>query len=120
MYKWHKGGCDVILEAVAHEELWIWHAFFGMVGSHSDINVLQCSDVFSNLVEGKSPLVKYVINDHSYTKGYYLTDEIYLKRATFVKIILEPTPGKRAHLLSDDVGISSAEYCVNKVFSPQG
>jgi hypothetical protein len=64
MYKWHKGGCDVILEAVAHEELWIWHAFFGMAGSHNNINVLQCFHVFSKLVEGQSPSVNYEINGH--------------------------------------------------------
>jgi hypothetical protein len=36
----HKGGCSVVLEAVADQDLWIWHAFFGMAGSHNDINVL--------------------------------------------------------------------------------
>jgi hypothetical protein len=41
--------------------------FFGMVGSHNDINVLQCSNVFSKLVEGHYLPVSYVINDHEYT-----------------------------------------------------
>jgi hypothetical protein len=50
MYKGHKGGC--ILEDVANKDLWIWHGFFGMAGSHNDINVQQCSTVFSRLVEG--------------------------------------------------------------------
>jgi hypothetical protein len=27
----------VILEAMADQDLWIWHAFFGMEGTHSDI-----------------------------------------------------------------------------------
>jgi hypothetical protein len=40
MYKGHKGGYSVVLEAVADQDLWIWHAFFGMAGSHNDINVL--------------------------------------------------------------------------------
>jgi hypothetical protein len=37
----------IILEAVASKYLWIWHAFFGMPGSHNDINVLQRSSIFN-------------------------------------------------------------------------
>ena len=51
MYKGAKGACSVILEAVAAQDLWIWHAFFGMPGTHNDIRVLQCSPVFAKLVE---------------------------------------------------------------------
>jgi hypothetical protein len=68
MHKGHKGGCSVVLEAVADQDLWIWHAFFGMAGSHNDINVLQCSNMFSRLVEGHAPLVKFVINGYDTTK----------------------------------------------------
>ena len=41
MYKGHRGACSVILEAVATQDIWIWHSFFGMEGSNNDINVLQ-------------------------------------------------------------------------------
>jgi hypothetical protein len=68
-YKGHKGGCSGVLEAVADKDLWIWHAFFGMVGSHNDINVLQCSNVFSWLVKGRARPVNFVINGHEYNKG---------------------------------------------------
>jgi hypothetical protein len=77
MYKRHKGGCSVVLEAVDDQDLWIWHAFFGMAGSHNDINVLQCSNVFSRLVEVHAPPMNFVINGHKYNKGYYLADGIY-------------------------------------------
>lgn len=41
MHRGHKKEPTIILEAVASKDLWIWHAFFGMPGSHNDINVLQ-------------------------------------------------------------------------------
>jgi hypothetical protein len=40
-YRGHVKIPTIIFEAVASQDLWIWHAFFGMHGSHSDINVLQ-------------------------------------------------------------------------------
>ena len=51
----HHGKCNVVLEAVADYDLWIWHSFFGMAGSHNDINVLQRSPVFQRLAEGHAP-----------------------------------------------------------------
>ena len=51
----------MILEAVATQNLWIWHAFFGMTGTHNDIYVLQCSNVFAKLVEDHALPVNYEI-----------------------------------------------------------
>lgn len=77
MYKSQKRLCSMVLETVADQDLWIWHAFFDMAGSHNNINVLQCSNVFAKLVEGTAPPVNYEINGHVYNKGYYLVDGIY-------------------------------------------
>lgn len=80
---WHgqfKGHCHdptVILEAVASEDLWIWHAYFGLPGSHNDINVLQRSPLFARLAAGEAPPVDFDVNGHHYTMGYYLADGIY-------------------------------------------
>jgi hypothetical protein len=51
-YKGHVEKPTIILEAVASQDLWIWHAFFGMPGSHNDINVLHRSHLFAKLAEG--------------------------------------------------------------------
>ncbi|XP_020164006.1 uncharacterized protein [Aegilops tauschii subsp. strangulata] len=81
-YQGHVKKPTIILEAVASQDLWIWHAFFGMPGSHNDINVMQRSPLFARLTEGKA--CHYTINGHEYNMGYYLVDDIYPPWATFL------------------------------------
>jgi hypothetical protein len=95
MYSSHFHEPTIILEAVASYDLWIWHAFFGLPGSHNDINVLKMSFIFSDLAEGRTPPVNYTINGHNYNMGYYLADGIYPQWATFVKTISSPQGNKR-------------------------
>ena len=97
MYRGHKKKPTIILEAVASKDLWIWHAFFGMPGSHNDINVLQRSPRFARLPKGESPQVNYNINGHDYSLGYYLADDIYPSWTTFVKTIPQPQGNKNKY-----------------------
>jgi hypothetical protein len=87
-YKKHVEKPTIILEVVASNDLWIWHAFFGMPRSHNDINVLHRSPLFANLVEGRAPEVNYTINGHDYTIGYYLADGIYPLMGYFSQVHL--------------------------------
>jgi len=80
----------IILEAVASQDLWIWHAFFGVAGANNDINVINQSPLFTERLQGCDPQVEYYVNGRKYNIGYYLTDGIYPQRATFVKSIKEP------------------------------
>ncbi|XP_020188033.1 uncharacterized protein [Aegilops tauschii subsp. strangulata] len=94
-YRGHVKACTVILEVVASQDFWIWHSFFGMAGSHNDINVLQRSSVFARLVEDNCLEVNVEINGHHYNKGYYLADDIYHQWTTLVKTIPNHVGEKR-------------------------
>ena len=64
--------------------------FFGIDESHNDINVLERSNLLTNLIQGRTPLVHYTLNGHVYTIGYYLADKIYPKWSTFVRTTSKP------------------------------
>ncbi|XP_074373481.1 uncharacterized protein LOC141713809 [Apium graveolens] len=51
----HKGVAIIILEAVASSDLWICHAFFGVAGSNNDINILDRSPIFDEVLQGRAP-----------------------------------------------------------------
>ncbi|GKB33109.1 ALP1-like protein [Tanacetum coccineum] len=80
----------ILLDAVASQDLWIWHAFFGVAGSNNDINVLRQPPVLNDLKVGKAPEVPFVANAVNYKWGYYLTDVIYPEWAVLIKSISEP------------------------------
>ncbi|XP_058772575.1 uncharacterized protein LOC131646582 [Vicia villosa] len=89
------GKPTIMLEVVASQDLWIWHAYFGTAGSNNDINVLNTPDVFNDVLNGKAPAVQYTVNQTTYHMGYYLADGIYPEWATFVKTIPMPQGEKR-------------------------
>ena len=92
-----QGVPTIMLEAVASHDLWIWHAYFGVPGSNNDINVLNQSPLFTNILQGTAPTVLFTVNGNQYNMGYYLADGIYPEWATFVKTI--PLPYSEKHKL---------------------
>ncbi|GJX20924.1 ALP1-like protein isoform X1 [Tanacetum coccineum] len=86
----HGSNPFILLEAVASQDLWIWHAFFDVAGSNNDINVLYQSPLFNDLKTGRAPKISFVSNGVSYRPGYYLIDRIYPELALLVKTIPEP------------------------------
>ncbi|XP_062085722.1 uncharacterized protein LOC133791827 [Humulus lupulus] len=89
------GRATIMLEAVASQDLWIWHAFFGVPGSNNDLNVLNQSPIFTDILQGQALRVEFTINGTQYNKGYYLADGIYPEWGTFVKNIPLPQGEKR-------------------------
>jgi hypothetical protein len=89
-FKGHKKDATIILEAVADEETWIWHAFFGMPGSCNDINVIQRSPLMTRIALREGPQVEFQANNRTYNYGYYLADGIYPRWQTFVKPVSKP------------------------------
>ena len=87
----------VILEAVASYDRWIWHAFFGVAGANNDINVLNQSPLFNEVVDGYAPNVSFKVNGHDYDKGYYLADGIYPNWPVFMKGIPAPQTFQDQH-----------------------
>ncbi|XP_010495600.1 PREDICTED: uncharacterized protein LOC104772716 [Camelina sativa] len=55
-----------------------YRGFPGMIGSIdctlNDINILDRSPVFDDILHGRAPKVKYSVNGHEYKLAYYLTD----------------------------------------------
>ena len=92
---------SMILEVVASQDLWIWHAYFAMLGSCNDINVLQKSPVFSAYLKGKAAPLSFTVNGHTYDMGYYLADGIYPNWLAFVKTVSHPLDMKAAHFAKE-------------------
>lgn len=94
-YQGRNKKATIVLEAVASQDLWIWHAFFGIPGSCNDLNVLYRSPVFDEILNGRAPPVNFVVNGHEYNMGYYLTDGIYPPWAAFISSIPLPQTRKQ-------------------------
>nr|XP_043620176.1 uncharacterized protein LOC122592028 [Erigeron canadensis] len=80
----------IMIEAVASQDLWIWHAFFGPHGSNNDINVLNRSPLYDTTRNGMAPNTSFTLRGRLYRCGYLLTDGIYPKWSTFVKVYPHP------------------------------
>ncbi|XP_010480931.1 PREDICTED: uncharacterized protein LOC104759737 [Camelina sativa] len=94
MYTRGSGKPTIVLEAVASYDLWIWHAFFGSPGTFNDINVLDRSPVFDDILYGQAQQVTYYVNAREYNLTYYLTDGVYPKWLTFIQSIPLPQSPK--------------------------
>nr|GEX98060.1 hypothetical protein [Tanacetum cinerariifolium] len=66
-------------------------------GANNDINVLDNSPLFDDLLDDLAPVVPYVVNGVEYRNGYYLADGIYPEWASFVKSFTVATDPKHTY-----------------------
>lgn len=98
-YQDRGGNCSIILEAIATQDLRIWHAFFGMPGSCNDINVLDRSPLLLEYVREYSQRINFSINGQDYHQPYFLVDGIYPPLSNFVQTISQPQGEKRSYFV---------------------
>ncbi|GJS47556.1 ALP1-like protein [Tanacetum coccineum] len=103
----------IMLKVVALHDLWIWHAFFGVACANNDINVLDNSLLFDDLLDDKAPVTPIVVNGVWYENGYYLDDIIYPQWATFVKSFTVANDAKHSYFIKRQ---ESARNDVERVF----
>ena len=60
---------------------------FGPPGTLHDINVLDRSPVFDDIINSHAPQMNFLVNGREYHLAYYLTDGIYPKLANFIQSI---------------------------------
>ncbi|KAJ0818138.1 putative harbinger transposase-derived protein [Helianthus annuus] len=74
----HRGDHDgptLILQAITSQDLWIWHAYFGMAGGNNDIAILMSSNPFDDVIDGVAPDTSYYANDMQYKYCHTPTDD---------------------------------------------
>nr|KAJ0188905.1 hypothetical protein LSAT_V11C900473280 [Lactuca sativa] len=76
---------SMILEAEMSQDLWFWHALYGVANSNNDLHVLYYSPLLMKTIMERDLIV---LNDEQYIHVYYLVDGIYLSWVVFVKLHL--------------------------------
>ncbi|GKE63054.1 reverse transcriptase domain-containing protein [Tanacetum coccineum] len=61
----------ILLEAIAFQDLWIWHSFFGVSEINNEMNILRQSPIFNELKSRKAVDVPFMVNDETYKRGYF-------------------------------------------------
>nr|GEW41732.1 protein ALP1-like [Tanacetum cinerariifolium] len=72
--------------------------------ANNDINVLDNSPLFDDLLNDTAPVLPYVVKGVGYEKGYYLTDGIYPQWANFVKSFMVANDAKHAYFKKSQEG----------------
>nr|GEU67491.1 protein ALP1-like [Tanacetum cinerariifolium] len=83
-----------------------------MAGANNDINVLDNSSLFDDLLDDKAHVAPYVANGVEFEKGYYLADGIYPQWASFLKSFMVANDTKHAYFKKRKEGARKDVECV--------
>jgi hypothetical protein len=101
----------IILKIVASHDCWIWYVFFGVTGSNNDINVLNQSLLFVDVIRGRTPKVPFTVNGRVHHMGYYLIDGIYPSWPVFMKGVPVPQQEKYRFFSMKQVSVRKDVEC---------
>lgn len=89
-YQDKSGKRSVILEAIATQDIWIWHAYVGLPVSSNDLNVLDRYLLVGNLIRGAASQVEYAVNNKLYNTAHLLCNGIYPSWPIFINQFRSP------------------------------
>jgi len=105
-------------EAICDMDLWIWHWQFGFPGVYNDLQILDNSDHFANVLSGSFPSVapSYNISGQVFRFFYYLADGIYPCWKSFLTTISAACSSKEKYFAKCQESIRKV---VERVFGVQ-
>ena len=106
---------SVRMEVICDLDLWVWSFQFGMPGALNDLNILEVSSHFHDVLAGVFPPSQpsFTISGKVFTWFYYLTDGIYPSWKIFIKTIPSATSTKMKYFSKCQEGVRK---CVERVF----
>lgn len=105
----------VRMEAICSLDLWIWSFQFGLPGVFNDLNILEVSQHFNEVLCGSFPpcTPSYEIAGQHFSSFYYLTDDIYPSWKIFIKSISDAVDRKGQLFSTSQEGVRK---CIERVF----
>ena len=86
------GESNLIMEAIADPELYIWYIYFGELGSLNDLNFLSCSSIIGSIMSKMfdCSFPEYKINNTFHDYMTYFVEGIYPKLSIFISTYGDP------------------------------
>ncbi|XP_076898434.1 uncharacterized protein LOC143552009 [Bidens hawaiensis] len=98
-----------IVEVVASPDLCFLHAIVGVVRSNNEINVVEHSSIFDDIIDGVEPAQSFYANGVQFNHDYYLIYEIYNEWSMLVQAYASPVEDKRNYFKKQESSLKDIE-----------